>query len=262
MSSRTSQDRPPQSGVDSQPPPLPIPADPVGTIRASLHDHKLKKWGLLLYRCDYSSDEAWTSLLATVHAEMQLGLEVLKAPDLLSSLDMTVQEDCATLDGASVNTVRDVFKAWVEGDEAKEELSEAPYPGPFWYARYTYCVHIDAAAVESVARAAVEHAKRQEAVGQRAEAAGRPVPQLRSRDLGRIGFVNLVRLRPRDVVDDTGPKVDPEDEEHDEDEGDENAVRIPLVSLDPEMYAQLFRPAAFDVLRRHRRKGDGVSLVG
>ncbi|KAF2802880.1 uncharacterized protein BDZ99DRAFT_468564 [Mytilinidion resinicola] len=193
---------------------------------------------------------------------MQHGLEVLKAPDLLSSMNMTVQEDRATLDGASVDTVRDVFKAWVEGDEAKEELSEAPYPGPFWYARYTYCVHVDAAALESVARAALEDAKRQEAVAQRAEAAGRPVPQLRSRDVGRIGFVNLVRLRLRNVVDDTGPEVDPEDEEHDEDEGDENAVRIPLVSLDPERYAELFSHATFDGLRSHRRKGDGVSLVG
>jgi hypothetical protein len=262
MSSSTSQDRPQQSGVDSQPPPLPLYADAVSTIRTSLHDHKLKKWGLLLYRCDYSSDEVWTSFLATVHAEMQYGLEVLKAPDLLSSLDMTVQEDRATLDGASVDTVRDVFKAWVQGHEAKEELSEAPYPGPFWYARYTYCIHVDAAALESIARAAVEDAKRQEEVAHRAEAAGRPVPQLLSRDLGQIGFVNLVRLRPRDFMDDAGPEDDPEDEEQDEDEGDENAVRIPLVNLGPEMYAELFDHATFDGLRRYRRKGDGVSLVG
>jgi hypothetical protein len=46
---------------------------------------------------------------------MQHRLEVLKAPDLLTLLDMTVQEGRATLDGASVDTVRDVFKAWVEG---------------------------------------------------------------------------------------------------------------------------------------------------
>ncbi|OCK72872.1 hypothetical protein K432DRAFT_387656 [Lepidopterella palustris CBS 459.81] len=233
----------PKSDVDYQKiPRLPLPADPMGTIRACIHDHMNKKWGFLIYRCDYSSDDAWAKFISTVQLQMREGLELLRATDLVPTLEMTVKEDRETLDGASVDQVREIFKSWVQGNEAKEELRDAPYPGPFQYVRYTYCVHVDADALDSIVNRA---------------------PQLPKRDYKRIGYVNLVQLCARDMIPYSDPSdVDPEEEEHDEDEGDENFVKVPLDCLDPERYAQLFNAATFDRMRRYRRKEDGVSLAG
>ena len=79
---------------------------------------------------------------------------------------------------------------------------------PLWYAKYLYCVYVDADALSSVVYRAL---------------------QSPGRDKKRIGYINLVRLRMRDIIPDSGPSsIDPEDEEHDEDEGDQELVKIPL----------------------------------
>ena len=223
-----------KSEADSQNLPLlPLPADPIGTIRACIHDHRHKKWGFLIYRCDYSSDDVWAKFMSTVQFLVKSHLEVLKATDLLSSLEITVKEDQETLNGASVDQVRETFKNWVQGDGRKEELRDAPY-SPLQYTRYMYCVHVDADALDSVVSRA---------------------PQPPKRDTKRIGYVNLVRLRASDMIPDSGPSlIDPEDEEYDEDEEDEedeDLVKVPLDCLGPENYALLFDYSYFDWLRRY-----------
>lgn len=77
-------------------------------------------------------------------------LDFYKVVDLEASLDLTVKQDRDTLDGASVDQVRDIFTSWVQGEEAKEELCDAPSEGPFSYVSYTYCVHVDADVIDSV----------------------------------------------------------------------------------------------------------------
>ncbi|KAF2464301.1 uncharacterized protein BDR25DRAFT_361805 [Lindgomyces ingoldianus] len=206
-------------------------------IRACVDEHNNNKWGFLIYRCDYSSEDAWAKFMSIYQWNMREALEVLKATDLLPSLEWTVKEDRKTLDQASVDQVREIFKSWVEGDEAKEELRDAPHPGPSRYVRYTYCVHVDADAIDSVVNRA---------------------PQPPKSDHKNIGYVNLVRLRPSDMIPYGGLPIDPEDEEHDKDEGDDNFVKVGLSSLDPERYGTLESAYFWDLMTRYRRKEDVV----
>ncbi|KAF1847646.1 uncharacterized protein K460DRAFT_414353 [Cucurbitaria berberidis CBS 394.84] len=114
-----------------------------GKIRETIKDRKHKKWGLLVYRCDYASNDTWTKFLAAINQEMQRGLDIVQGEDLKDTLEMTPKEDKNTLDGATVDQVRDIFKAWVESDEAKAENGNETN-ATLNYPRYTYCVHVDA----------------------------------------------------------------------------------------------------------------------
>jgi hypothetical protein len=156
------------------------PGNGLPKLRSCLRDHKNTKWGFLIYRCDYRSDDSWAKSMSTYRWNVYRSLEYGKATDLRSSLKFTVKEDRKTLDGADVDRVREIFQDWTRGDEAKEELRYAPYNGPFCYVRYTYCVHVDANAVDSVVNRAPQP----------------PIP-----DHGYIGYVNLVRLRLEDAYD-------------------------------------------------------------
>jgi hypothetical protein len=212
---------------ETAPPRLPLPGNPLNTIRASLHTHHLPKWGLLIYRCDYRSDATWDSFMATLHWNVTDALSLLKATDLAASLDMRVRSDLSALDCASVDRVRDAFKAWVDSTEAKEESKDAPLDwGGADYPRYTYCVHVDADAVDSVVRRA---------------------PQPPRLDGEKVGYVSLVRLDMREITD---GGEDGEEEKKD-DGGDENVVRAPVSRLfGPETYGELYDLAAFDRMRR------------
>jgi hypothetical protein len=67
--------------------------------------------------------------------------------DLDKNLTWTVHEDLANLYGASIDHVREHFKAWVVSDAAKAEQ-------PGWVelesaTRYESFIHVDAASLES-----------------------------------------------------------------------------------------------------------------
>lgn len=221
-----------------------IPRLPLGTevetIRLALHEHKNKKWGFLIYRCGYQLDEKWARFYSILNWNVLESLELNKGTDLLPSFEMTVKEDRQHLDGASVDQVWEIFTAWVQGDEAKEELRDSPYDGPFVYPRYTYCVSVDADALNSV----VDRA-----------------PQPPKYDKRLIGFVHLIQLFAEDVIEDHGPdRTDLGDEEDDLSEGHPNFVRTPLCTIGLERYTQLFSLNYFSCITRNRSKGDLVSL--
>jgi len=222
-------------------PHLPVLGNPIRTLRASIHDHKNKKWGFLVYRCDYSSDEDWTRFLWILQTRVKEELQCLQATGLLSPFEMTAKEDKDILNGASVDKVREHFWAWVNSDEAEEELRDAPY-GPFRYARYTYCVYVDAGVIDSVVKRALQPPKHDYS--------------------NEIGYVNLVRLRMEDMIPDNSVSAgDPEDEVEEEDEEDmrdENFVKVPLRYICPEIYGDLDW-YTFDQMGRFRRRKDGVS---
>lgn len=169
--------------------------------------------------------------MATLQWNMANALSILNAPDLAPSLEMTVRSDQSALDGASVDQVRDAFKAWIDSTEAEEERKDAPLDwGGAAYPRYTYCVHVDADAVDSVVVRA-------------------PQPPMHdSRD--KVGYVNLVRLDNRGILG--GDEYREEEEEDEEDCGDENVARAPVSSLfGPEMYGSLHQEGTFDRLRKY-----------
>jgi hypothetical protein len=98
---------------------------PLYYIRRSIQFHGHKKWGLLLYRCDYASDELWHKFLEVVQSSVERDLRSYTGDDVRGTLEMTPKEDKATLDGATVDQVRDIFAAWLRSDEAKAETSDS-----------------------------------------------------------------------------------------------------------------------------------------
>jgi hypothetical protein len=215
-------------------------AGPLGSIRKTVQEHKHKRWGFLIYRCDYTSDDAWTKFLSNVRHHMEAGLAVFKADDLRETLDITVKEDKATLDGATVDQVRDVFKNWVQSEEAKAENNNEPY-AEFQFPRYTYCVHVDADALDSVVNRA---------------------PQPPEYDMYKIGYVNLVQLNHGEPREYQGPfrvKVAQTIMFHGNG-GDVKSVKVPLSCIGPESYGNLYDLATYQRYWMYQRE-DGVSFA-
>jgi hypothetical protein len=54
---------------------------PLRKIRETIQHDKHKKWGLVIYRCDYTSDKIWAKFLENTRHELASCLAVLKADD-------------------------------------------------------------------------------------------------------------------------------------------------------------------------------------
>jgi hypothetical protein len=222
-------------------------AGPLRHIKEEIEHHKHAKWGFLIYRTDYTSDSSWERFLSHLNQETEMGLNILKAPpNLQDTLEMTIKEDKASLDGATPDQVRDLFKAWVKSPDALAEMHNEPC-AVFTYPRYTYCVHIDGDVLDSINRA--------------------PEPE---KDVRMIAYVNLVRLRLEDFDEDYKLHLEQsikdceEDEEcilDDEDLRDQDFARVPLSYLGPEAYDELYNQFTFERYVRYERS-DGVSWGG
>ena len=89
-------------------------------------------------------------------------LERLGGPDLIDKLSLKVEEDKAILDGAGKDEIRKRFQTWLASDEAKTEQFpqssqelETGLQTMFGITpRYSYCIQVDAAVLESVINAA------------------------------------------------------------------------------------------------------------
>ncbi|KAH7073283.1 hypothetical protein FB567DRAFT_196713 [Paraphoma chrysanthemicola] len=193
---------------------------PLGKIRRSIHSHKYDKWGFLLYRCDYSSDELWAKFLAALQKEVDDSLRCYDAEDLRSSLDMTPKEDKDLLDGATVERVRDIFTAWPGSDEAKAEFGGST-------PRYMYCVHVDADVLDSVVNRA---------------------PKLLWSEARQVAYVNLVRPST-----DWAPIPPDQLQYFTEEELNEDVdlVKVPLDYLGLDGYDELYDAEMFDFYREH-----------
>jgi hypothetical protein len=196
-----------------------------------------KKWGFLIYRCDYSSDELWNKFLSNVRHKTEQHLKTLKAEDLRDTLEMTVKEDRQTLDGATADQVRNIFNQWVQSDEAKAENNNTPYEALFQFPRYKYCVYVDADAIDSVVRRA---------------------PQPPEFDFDEIGYVNLVRLVHEDYIEGiSGNLSDYDDYEDDEEDFTKmNDVKVPLCYTYAESYGSLDNDATWTRYVQNRREDD------
>jgi len=130
-----------------------------------------EKWGFAIFRCTYADDAAWRRFMAIVNTRTRASLEYYGTPELLHSLEWSVQEDPSSLDGAGTDVVRRRFAEWVAGAMRREANASRGFA-----TRFQYCLHVDAAALKSVVHDA---------------------PQPPDPDLGNVGFVNVVDLTGR-----------------------------------------------------------------
>ena len=75
-------------------------------IRESLQRYPDSKLGFVVYRCTYDSDSDWEKLVTYLTTSVRSRLEEEELGDVADRLDWNVQQDPASLDGASFGTVR------------------------------------------------------------------------------------------------------------------------------------------------------------
>ncbi|KAK3939341.1 hypothetical protein QBC46DRAFT_388211 [Diplogelasinospora grovesii] len=125
---------------------------PDTAIANSLEEYKLDRWGFVIYRCTYGSQEKWDKFLALAKQEARDYLERWGTGDLsvYDKIDWTVIEDAETLDGASILNTTRKFRAWVEAD-GRAEMQGSVFTDTWQYApRYHYFMHVDEESLESV----------------------------------------------------------------------------------------------------------------
>ncbi|KAL4809775.1 hypothetical protein BDV18DRAFT_129663 [Aspergillus unguis] len=119
------------------------------TIERLLQHDKFRSWGLVIYRCTYTSNSDWDELMRRLCFCVTEMLKWHNGLDMLESFAPTVLED-TRFDGATTATVRDHFKQWVVTACQKEQgiaWQDAQYAES---PRYKYCLMIDEEAMQSV----------------------------------------------------------------------------------------------------------------
>lgn len=74
-------------------------------LRWELQQHPDEKFGFIVYRCTYESDEEWNRFMAYLDTTVCGSLERAQLDDISDRIDWAVQES-EDLDGASIDVVR------------------------------------------------------------------------------------------------------------------------------------------------------------
>lgn len=220
----------------------------VEQIRNNLQRFRYDKWGFVIYRCTYDDDVAWKCFLEILYERTRNALDREDGSDLKASLNLKIQDDKTNLNGATKDKIRTLFLTWLSSDEAKTEqsqlskelrqelstgrttmLNRAP--------RYTYCLQVDAAALESVINKA---------------------PRPPEPDFDGIGYVNLIHAewkKPDPATydnEDNGldPETDdPTDDGEPEVEGckmeDVGWMKVSVYRLVPSLYSILQKSGGY-----------------
>ncbi len=130
-------------------------------IERHLHADGHRIWGLVVYRCTYSSDAAWETCVQRINASIRKAMDLYNGHDLLREgcFELTAISDATTLDGASTQAVRRHFRDWrarmlhVEQgsqEEIQSRRHEAPPRDWGLPVRYGFCVQVDEDSMRSV----------------------------------------------------------------------------------------------------------------
>ncbi|KAF1965433.1 hypothetical protein BU23DRAFT_574885 [Bimuria novae-zelandiae CBS 107.79] len=101
-------------------------------LKEVLDENPDTKFGFVIYRCAYDSQEKWDRFVSHLTEQTFLNLREEGAEELFWRIDWCVQKDAKGLKNASVEKVRRRFKKWV-----KEHGDGSDWP------RYQACVKVD-----------------------------------------------------------------------------------------------------------------------
>jgi hypothetical protein len=110
------------------------------------------KWGFIIYRCDYQSDDAWNAFINgwTTLVKKDLLTSYKDGDRLLQTLEFTVRDNKYYLESASIEKVRTLHTTWAKSDESVTEQMRITKTRTYNYpARYSYCIHVDSASLNS-----------------------------------------------------------------------------------------------------------------
>jgi hypothetical protein len=119
-------------------------------LRDCQKNHKLDKWGWVIYRTTYADEEAWRSFKDIINERSRKAIAESEVPELVDSLEWTFVED-PTLDGSSAAQLRARFRAWaVESAGPENTHAGADIGHLFETPRYSYFIEADAEALRTV----------------------------------------------------------------------------------------------------------------
>ncbi|KAF2133084.1 hypothetical protein P153DRAFT_429072 [Dothidotthia symphoricarpi CBS 119687] len=196
-----------------------------------LHDpyetlHNRPKWGFVIYRCDYRNDESWKAFIDKWSDRVKQWLLHKNASHLVQTLEFTVKEDPAVLDGATVEDVQGLFTTWTTSEEATAEQRAAWDNNVGNSARHYFCIHVDAQSLDGCLRyeSLPEDTQR------------KYIFSNRDPSLGQAAYVNIVE-KFQEVIrlpgsSDNGGNNDEEDDEDEDDEVISIKMHMPFVLPD------------------------------
>lgn len=209
------------------------------------------KWGFTIYRCDYRDDATWAHFIDRWSQLVNTWLIQKHQRELIKNLEWTVREDYAALDRATVEDVRKLFTAWTKTREAVAKQQAAIDLQIRTSPRYSFCVHVDAKALDACLTFDNLPKDRQLAFWH----------NIRDPALGHAPYVNIVEK----AMEPFGTSQCDEEEEEEEEEGDDEggeviSVKVHWRSAVPDIYFALnHAPNSFQALARDVDQ-DGVHL--
>ncbi|RDW58793.1 hypothetical protein BP6252_13269 [Coleophoma cylindrospora] len=148
-------------------------------IREALEEDDLNKWGFVILRCTYASNEKWDKFMSAVR---EVARKCIKFKDVRDAFVWNIIEDRDLLEGASLFDASRIFVEWVkvegmkelegrqvieedededEGGEEKDDDNEDKgedgeegyydgYDDPTPYPRYKFFVYVDEESLDNV----------------------------------------------------------------------------------------------------------------
>lgn len=95
-------------------------------IKRQIREDGHQKWGFVIYRYTYTSDEDWKVFMERLRYRIRNTLERCNGLELMDSLCLTVLEDEANLANSSTAVIREHFKQW--SSIAPQEEQAGPRP--------------------------------------------------------------------------------------------------------------------------------------
>jgi hypothetical protein len=129
------------------------PTDDVVAIVHGLQKYNISRWGFVIFRCTYGSQDKWDRFLAQLqrHAQDRIQYEPGATDSLYSNMEWTVIEDAATLDGVDILHTSRRFREWVTEGPGVREMEGSKFTAQWHYSpRYSYFLHVDEETLESV----------------------------------------------------------------------------------------------------------------
>ncbi|KAH6644554.1 hypothetical protein C7974DRAFT_383794 [Boeremia exigua] len=109
------------------------------SIRNRLEGEPGSKWGFVIFRCTYKSDDKWRLFMEYFKTMVQAKLAREELSDCFSHLDWSVQEDPG-YEGMQIDEIRTKFQQWIASGAERDDGS----------ARFMACLRVDEIDVDSV----------------------------------------------------------------------------------------------------------------
>ena len=100
--------------------------DDATKLQASLEQYDIPRWGFVIYRCTYSSQEKWDKFIGLVKKHARDYFEKTRMERVHDRLSWTIIEDADTLDGADIVETSRRFKDWADS-QGKQEMEGSEF---------------------------------------------------------------------------------------------------------------------------------------